>query len=213
MRLLTAVMKAIWFRILLTAVASQIRSHKTTIRRLRSRQSAERLGDPIFPLSGSQKEDIVDYSTGGTDPLKFERYYGRNGKGMWHFGDISRLGNGWRSNFDASLQLENSNNEAYITLPDGSDYSFVISSGVFVPSAVVDDNPFGNYWALEIVPNRLGNPETVVVDGSNYDFTDLDDTVWVFNSSGKLTEIRFRGGYVQDLTYDGNYGSEYRSHG
>jgi hypothetical protein len=57
-----------------------------------------RFGNPIVPLSQSKQQHAVDFTTGGADPLTFERFYGRFGRGLWRFGDTSRFGVGWRSN-------------------------------------------------------------------------------------------------------------------
>jgi YD repeat-containing protein len=70
-----------------------------------------------------------------------------------------------------------------------------LQNGVFVPSY-----QYINYYVYNGA-NRRGATETFTSVGSTYELKTDDDTVWVF-TSGKLTQIRYRGGYTQDLYYD-----------
>ncbi|MBV9978460.1 MAG: hypothetical protein JO365_00420 [Bradyrhizobium sp.] len=58
-------------------------------------------GNPVDMRSGRKVETVLDYATEGANPLKFERYYSSDTS---YFGSpyaATRLGLGWRSNFDS----------------------------------------------------------------------------------------------------------------
>ncbi len=63
-------------------------------------------GDPINPATGNLFEHYVDYTTVGTNPLTFERYY--NSLSYAHGVAATALGTNWRSNYDRSLYLATS---------------------------------------------------------------------------------------------------------
>ena len=158
------------------------------------------VGDPMIPLSQRLVEHMVDVSTQGPFPLTFERYYGRYQHSLWSQGDVSRLGVNWRSNFDAVMvgatASPSAGTQIYVTLPDGHDLSFIYENGSFVQSYFTVSNTFiSTHWP------RLGGTETLTLVGGNLLLKTNDDITWVFNTSGQLIEIDFRGGYKQTLTY------------
>jgi RHS repeat-associated protein len=163
----------------------------------------ENVGDPLSPLVGRATEHEIDFATAGPYPLSFERFYGRYQHSLWASADVSRLGVGWRSNFDALMTLTASppsaGSEARIILPDGHSLSFLYQNGAFVPSYLTF---VAGYGFLPYGP-RIGATETLTVVGGNYHLRTDDDRTWIFDPNGKLTEIDYRGGYVQTLYYAG----------
>ncbi len=157
----------------------------------------------MIPLSQRVVENVVDVSTQGPFPFKFERYYGRTQHSLWSQGDVSRLGVNWRSNFDAVMvgatTSPSNGSQIYITLPDGHDLSFIYASGAFAQSYFyVSGSSMLTYWP------RLGGTETLTIVGGNLQLKTNDDKTWIFNASGQLTAILFRGGYTQTFTYTGS---------
>jgi RHS repeat-associated protein len=162
-------------------------------------------GDPISATSGVKYEVVTDFSTSGDNPLAFTRTYFSDaeywgGPGAYQ----SRFGRGWHSNFDAWLTLTPTGYDppsyVFAILPDGREISFQQTSGYnFVAR---DYNPLAPPWASwAIAPNVT---ETLTHVGSTWLLTLSDDTVYTFDTTGRLTSIQYRGGYTQTLTWDSN---------
>lgn len=159
------------------------------------------VGNPTLPIFGTKIERHVDFSTEGADPLKFERIYARRGKGYWRNGNISAVGGSWLSNFDARATPNNttiaSATSVMVTLPSGEDLLYIKSGSTWAVASYALSGT-----TLVSVANRKGVPEKLAVVGSTYELTLQDDTVYVFNNTGRLDQIRYRGGYTQTVTYD-----------
>lgn len=141
-------------------------------------------------------ERVVDFSTSGPAPLTFYRTYFSE-TGTWNGAGllVSRLGRVWRSNFDTTLTI-NPPLDALAFLPDGREVHFTLSQGAYVPN---EYNPVSQHF--ETSTNTV---ETLTKPGTDFHLQLADDSVYIFDSSGRLTSIQYRGGYTQTLTWDTN---------
>jgi YD repeat-containing protein len=153
-------------------------------------------GNPIMPLAASKHEYVLDFTTGGPNPLKLERYYGRLGGGLNTLGSFSRLGVDWRTNFDAIFVTTDAAQNVMITTPDGNDHIFTFESPIYVEK---------EFYVTTFSTTKFTRPgvrSKLVKNGVNFELTTTDDTLWTFDATYRLTQIKFRGGYTQTLTYD-----------
>jgi RHS repeat-associated protein len=138
-------------------------------------------GDPIDINTGNVHEQYTDYSTSGTNPLQFIRYYNSRTQGTYS----TELGTNWRSNFDRYLQLSLSTVVA--ERANGQQLTFTLQSGKWVSDTDVD--------------------VTLSESGSTWTLTDIDDTVETYNAISSieavLTSVESRNGYKQVLAYNG----------
>ncbi len=140
-------------------------------------------GDPIDIASGNVYEEVTDYSTVGTNPLAFTRYYNSMGSADT---PATALGRNWRSNYDRYLRNVTAN-EVDAERADGKIITFINVSGTWTPDTDVD--------------------ATLTNSGSTYTFTDHDDTVETYTVTsgvGTLNSIAFPNGYTQTLNYTSN---------
>ncbi|HEX9555105.1 MAG TPA: DUF6531 domain-containing protein, partial [Reyranella sp.] len=144
-------------------------------------------GNPICLAGGNKFQAVTDFETATPDKLGFTRYYNSGGA----LSQATMLGAGWRSVFDAYLDVSNPGWYAYVHRPDGQVLEMDFSYGSYTwypPQADVD---------LQLTHT-----------GSNWVLTDSDDTVWTFTQltaqapAAVLTSIQRRGGYTQNLQYD-----------
>ena len=139
------------------------------------------LADPINVATGNVFEQVTDYTTVGTNPLAFIRYY--NSYSQRYSTYLTALGPNWRSNYDRYLRSVSAS-LATVERPDGRVINFTLVSSVWTPDSDVDF--------------KLTN------SGSTYTLTDPDDTVETYtvaSGKGTLNSIAYRNGYTQTLTY------------
>ncbi|BAM91986.1 exported hypothetical protein [Bradyrhizobium oligotrophicum S58] len=147
-------------------------------------------------------ETYTDFTTrSGSDggvSLKFERFYTSDQATLSGHLRPSRLGSGWRSNFDTGAIITPSN--VTITLPNGEVvfFSYVSSTGLYAQSYYD--------WSLKslVIGNR-SRAATLVKNAATqlYTLTTDDNMSWVYDANGVLQSIIFQNGYTQNLTYDG----------
>ncbi|MDB5973682.1 MAG: hypothetical protein JWR07_442, partial [Nevskia sp.] len=145
-------------------------------------------GNPINIISGNKSETTTDFTTQGAFPFTFTRHY----DSQWTA--VSRLGVGWRSNFDR--YFNSSWGVVRLVLGDGRLALFNQVGSAWQPAYL--DTSGG------IVSPRADVSWSLVQNASGWVFTDMDGTVENYNSSGQLTSVAYRGGYTQTLAYDGN---------
>ncbi len=146
-------------------------------------------------------ETYTDFSTQSTSDggasLKFERFYTSDQATLSGRLRPSRLGNGWRSNFDSGAIV--TSNSVTVTLPNGEVvlFSYVSSTGLYAQSYYD--------WSLKslVIGNR-SRAATLVKNATTQLFTlTTDDNISrVYDANGVLQSIVFQSGYVQTLTYD-----------
>lgn len=157
------------------------------------------VGNPVSATSGVKFETATDFTTAGDAALEFKRiYFSEIGAWAGPTMQSSRFGRGWRSNFDAVLHLSSTSSPSwvYAVLPDGRERQFSRSGSVYVPKAF---NPVPKSWV-----NAPHVVETLTNVSSTWRLTLTDDTVYVFDSNGRLSSVEYRGGYTQTLTWDTN---------
>lgn len=143
-------------------------------------------GNPIIIATGVKQEEIVDFSTGGAAPLELRRYY-RSAMAA----PFGRLGLGWSSTYDRRLILVNSTNVDYYN-ERGAVERFAKSGSVW-----------NNTHTDEA--GKLAE----ITSGTVFEYTDSGDRTNRFelvSGSFRLAQVRWRGGYQQDLAYDGTTG-------
>lgn len=141
------------------------------------------VGDPIGLSVGNLYDEITDYSTSGSNPLSFTRYY--NSLSSTNTVATS-LGRNWRSTFD--LYLRTTSTTATAERKDGKEIVFVKTGGNWASDADVELrlNQAGNTW------NITNSTDTVET------YTSVDASLAI------LTSIKYRNGYTQMLSYGAN---------
>lgn len=137
--------------------------------------------DPINVATGNMFSEVKDYTTVGTNPLAFIRYY--NSLSWQHNLYATTLGPNWRSNYDRYLRVVSASLVA-AERADGRVINFKLVSSVWTPDTDTDV--------------KLTN------SGSTYTLTDSDDTVETYTvTSGKgvLSSIALPNGYTQTMNY------------
>jgi YD repeat-containing protein len=176
-------------------------------------------GNPVSPASGNKYEEEVDYLGGGSFPLRFTRYYNSimrlannqntfvsnshysnqlgNGAyvriatlnpGNWGPAALDAIGANWRHTYQRAIVVMSTNTivSALAYRHDGKVIPFNLHNGSFVPSTPA-------------INDRL----TQLADGTwEYVSAENADEKEIYDSSGKLTQIRARGGETHTLTYD-----------
>lgn len=159
------------------------------------------VGNPVDVRSGMKIEKRLDFTTDGNSPLTFERFYWSDQSVIFGKFIPSRLGRGWRSNFDSSVSsYPTSDGWIAVMMPTGEIYYFTYSNsaGAYIQS-YYDWNNF-------LPPGSKGRTASVDKNLTTQKFTLTTDdgTVWVYGFDGKLQSITSRDGYSQSLTYDSN---------
>jgi YD repeat-containing protein len=160
-----------------------------------------RVGNPVDARLGVKHETAVDYSVGGEPALALQRSYWSElryeaGKGA----NASRLGNAWRTNFDAVLTFLSGSgtgtpSRVVAVLPDAREVIFEWNSSTSAYRAVAY-HPIYDY--IGPAPNVT---ERLAKVGATWELSTLEDVAYVFDTDGRLTTIRHRGGYTQTLTW------------
>ncbi len=160
------------------------------------------VGDPVDPKLGVLSESITDFRIGTDHPLALTRTYSSDPfvEGMMdNPAPASRLGRGWRTNFDGFAAFWPDGNEQpggiVITFPSGKQIQFEINSGRYVPG-------FYNRATDQRV-RKWNAPETLVYAEGLFTATDTDGTQYQFNRQGQLLTILFVDGYRQKLEWTG----------
>ncbi|MGH6941069.1 DUF6531 domain-containing protein, partial [Hypericibacter sp.] len=140
------------------------------------------VGNPIMLAEGNKHQDVVDFATPGPNVLAFVRTYNSQFKTNVA-GFPMPLGIKWQSNFDRYM-VNTSSTVKTLYRPDGTVIKFTKVGSVWTPPADL--------------------PVKLAQSGTDWVFTDIDDTAETYNSGFKLTTITQRNGYQQSLTYDGS---------
>jgi RHS repeat-associated protein len=153
-------------------------------------------GNPISILTGKKQQSWRDFSTGGQYELAFDRFYRSPTLTTVQGGDRSLLGMWWRTNFDAIAQWDSwSAYNIHFQTPDGRDFHFQKDgAGIYQPT-------YFSATTFGFVPANLANVSAVNVLSNSLEFTN-NNIIYVFDTSAKLTSIRFPGGYQQNIIYN-----------
>jgi RHS repeat-associated protein len=126
----------------------------------------------------------------------------------------TRVGLGWRTNFDAVAKYNFSSGAAsaasaaegdliHVVLPDGNEYSFRRTSGVW-RLVLPQVSPGLLIW--DQYRNDLD--VTVAAAGSGIEVRDEDGGKYLFDREGRLLSIKMPNGYTQSLSYSGGYNTK-----
>ena len=179
-------------------------------------------GDPVDVLTGRLSEEVTDWSSGGLFPLELKRSYTSTALTL-DASPYSSLGRGWRSNFDARVRLNASSatgaDWAHFILPDTMEYNFNKQNGAWQFMAM---DWKGSYWPnLTLTATKRTDMDvTLAAEGEQFVLRTPNGVKYVFDTATHapdpqwhvdgyrtqlLSEIRFPGGYVQKITYSGDY--------
>jgi RHS repeat-associated protein len=139
------------------------------------------VGNPIMISSGVKFENVVDFSTGGSTPLEFRRYY----RSLMS-SPFGHVGVGWSSTYDRQLLLQSSTSIDIYT-ETGATQKFAKSGGLWNRSY-----------------SDMTGHLVEVTSGTVFEFTngsDRTDRFELVNGAFRLTQVRWRNGYHQDLAY------------
>lgn len=169
------------------------------------------VGQPINVASGNMFETAADFTTVGQNPLTARRYY--NSYQAYAVGSFppwstiynfynSRFGFGWRSEYDSFVvpqSIGQPNATVDAIMADGEPVHFAWDSthGVWYVAYWT----YGNGWSQFSDPRHDLNISLSIDVNNNFNIRDANDTIWQYDSTGKLTSITYRNGYLQILTY------------
>ena len=146
-------------------------------------------GNPINVGIGNKYQEEVDYQGSESFPLTLVRRYNSLGFNDSAYSAFRLLGPRWRHSYERTITLLTtpSITSAAAMRPDGRVLRFTLASGIWVSDADVTDQ-------LERIVDASGNP-------AGWLYRTSDDSVEVFNLSGRLLSIADRSGNTQALTY------------
>ena len=139
-------------------------------------------GNPVVIASGAKFEVARDYSSGGLIPLTFSRSYR-----SFASSPFGQVGMGWSSTYDRKLVLM-SGTSVDVYTETGALQQFTKSAGTW--NRTYSD-----------MTGRL----VEVTSGTVFEFinaADRTDRFELVNGAFRLTQVRWRNGYQQDLTYN-----------
>jgi Domain of unknown function (DUF6531) len=165
-------------------------------------------GNPVTVQSGNKEQRFVDWTSGGAFPLTLERNF------TSYFLPIgapskSSFGYSWRSNFDATALYANGtiigspaaiNNRIHITLPNATEYHFTYLNSLWQP-VTPQYNSSASSTTASWSRIRTDANYSITVLSDRVEFRSPDDTLYTFDSSGKLASIRMPSGITQLMTY------------
>jgi len=151
-------------------------------------------GNPIDLRNGAKIETVTDFSLPGNHEFGLIRTYNSTTTRS------SRLGYGWRTNFDRNLISAGSFSSQYIVEivdGDGASTAFRRTGGVFQLA----------YWKRSLGQwyyTRNGLNATLVKLANGWEYTTETGRVEFFDTNGALQWTREPDGYQIDFTYDAN---------
>jgi RHS repeat-associated protein len=165
--------------------------------------------NPIELNSGTKTQTFTDWTSGGEYPLELRRNYSSSYQ-LILTPAYTRLGSGWRTNFDSLAFYKLSANsvspagavdgdQIHIVLPDAIEYSFRRVSGIWKP--VIGRVLTTNIMTWDRYRTDTGLSLTVQSDVVT--MTTEDGTSYSYDFAGRLIKVQFIGGYVQLLEYAG----------
>src|SRR6266700_2804824 len=162
------------------------------------RACAAETANPVDVRSGTKREYKLEFST-ADGLLKFERYYMSNQDSKLGNLRETRLGRGWRSNFNSRFNYLGSVSSLVIALPSGETLYFSQDGSGYAQQHYSWD-------ADSLVAGARGQVATLKRDSAtgNFTLTTSDGRRWVYDFHGQLQTITDLGGYSQTLTYDAN---------
>jgi YD repeat-containing protein len=154
------------------------------VQQCQNHQCTQQVGDPIDPAASNLTQREVDYSGSGGSILEFVRSYNHQGADFTAAPVNGSLGMGWTHTYERHLQIYTISTTTYVRAgrPDGSTRFFV----------TLPTGGFGEYGTAV---------DTLTATASGYTLVDENDNTEVYNSSGNLLSITYRGGRKVTMTY------------
>lgn len=146
-------------------------------------------GNPAIIGNGEKIEAAVDFASGGSTPLVFQRFYNGSRSVPGSLGAV------WASNFDGRLTFNASGGiayDVYVTRPTGERMRF---SRRTVGGSTIYQRRVDGTWIKDSI-------ESLTWNGTAWEFRDADDLVETYDTTGRLRSIQHRGGYGQFLAYN-----------
>jgi YD repeat-containing protein len=162
-------------------------------------------GSPVNAVTGRNDQMVTDWGgppavaqSSGTaatsSRLELRRYYSSHFAGLATPAQ-SRLGNGWRTGFDAVAVWNGtlaSARRIHVVLPDFTEITYAFEYGMWRPKDSYD-------WSRP----RTDVTATLTVNAGTVTLRQADGTRYVFNATGQLRQIIAPDGYTQTLFYRG----------
>lgn len=138
--------------------------------------------NPINPANGEKIQTERDFTDDTVYPITFSRLYSSHKASPI----LSKLGNGWRHNYDVSIEITpgTTTDRALVNLPDGREIVFVQSNTQWNS----DTDVVHQLIELTNSGQRTG-----------WEMLDHEDKTFTFDESGKLQSIRTRDGHTHTL--------------
>jgi YD repeat-containing protein len=161
-------------------------------------------GSPVNAATGRNDQTVTDWvgpaarstsTTAATSRIELRRHYSSHFAGLATPAQ-SRLGNGWRTSFDAVAMWDGelaSARHIHVMLPDFSEITYALEGGVWRPKD-------SYYWSR----SRTDVTATLTVSAGTVTLRQPDGTRYLFNDRGQLRQIIAPDGYTQTLFYRGN---------
>jgi YD repeat-containing protein len=148
----------------------------------KSPDPASHEGNPVAVATGNKFQRELDYASGGTYPLVFERYY--NSQSSQSLG----LGAAWSGTFFQRLTTDNPDVRVFAYRPNGRVMWFDKSGGQLIAG-------YGSREKLIEVRDASGAL-------LGWDLVTADDATERYGANGRLVSIALRSGFRQVTTYD-----------
>jgi YD repeat-containing protein len=142
-------------------------------------RNQEPAGDPVSTFTGAFSDTHVDRAIPGRGPaIQFSRSYNSNDT------RVTTIGPGWTHSYNTRLTSPgDGTNDVILVGPQGRSDRYTWTGTAFGP-------PTGEHRTL------VKNPD------DTYTAADKSQASWLFDPSGRLSEIRDRYGNASTLTYD-----------
>jgi RHS repeat-associated protein len=178
-------------------------------------QDGIRTPNPMLPATGERQLDEADYADSGLHPISWVRKY--SSQNIVPYSSGQSMGPQWRSNHShamtyspaVSVPIYINNSPTFISSASGwgTETNFISiaeieiagdTKKIFRASVIAPD-----IWALKGSSGQLGTVrDAQTIAGFRY--VDENDTVYRFNTAGKLLTHTQRNGWVMSYTYFAN---------
>jgi RHS repeat-associated protein len=146
-------------------------------------------GDPVTIGTGNLFQEVTDYESGGFNRLSLKRYY----NSLAYDNIMPTFGN-WRSNYDGFIYVPGTG-VVDVVMPDNKNFYMMDEDGGTGPQD------------LDVHLNKQCGSSSAC----SYSVTDWNQTVWVYGLNEqyysqtflRLTQIVYRDGYTQTISYTG----------
>ena len=167
--------------------------------------------NPVEVANGRKVQTTVDWTSAGTNPFVFSRSYSSFHQ-LAGAPPYSRLGNGWRSNFDSRAKYsfstgvpnqQTNGDMLHIVLANSNEYSFKLVSGTWKP-VIPRPNPL-LVGTVIWDQYRTDLDFSLAFTADSVEFRSESGDKYTYDIEGRLSKIAYPTGYSQYLSYAGKY--------